>query len=612
MLATVRHSSALMILTCCLLALGCSRPSGPSGGSSGGTTGGGGADGAADSGMYDPAEDPLVNPERTFEPAPGDPSMVAQDDVLYRNIDGNPGSLNPLFQTSTYEFYLAGVLFEGLFTFDAQMNWQVNPNVVESFEAAADESEYIVKMKPGLTWHDGAPFTAEDVVFSWKNILDERVPCPSARNGTDEVKLVEAIDPLTIRMVHAAPLPTNRWNVLFPIVPKHLYEKDKAANPDLKSGEYYTQLNRAPIGNGPYRFVEWKENDKIVVERWDDYYGPKMAYKRHVFRIIPDANILLLTFNDGKVDEFRMNPQQFATQTNVGSAFEDAGGVKVMSPQWAFSYIGWNQDGSNPFFDDKRVRRAMTMACDLERMRTELTYNLYELCRGQYHPDSWMFNHSVKRLPFDLDAASALLDEAGWKVDEEREGWRYKMIDGVPVKFEFKLLIPQGSSLGAKLAAIFQEDLESIGVRMNTQLLEWATFSKRTREHDFQAATAAWGTGTDPDTGWNLWHSEQCDPEGKFGRNYGCFKNDRVDELFELGRHEFDAEKRASYYQEIHAIVYEEQPYTFLFNRGTFWGLHERIRGVTSSPRGIFNFSPAEQAWWTPAGQGKDHAAMVQ
>jgi peptide/nickel transport system substrate-binding protein len=606
MLMTARRSSALMIFLCCLLAGACTRPSGPSGGVSD-RAGGGEAAGA-----FDPDLDPLVNPASSFLPPPDDPAAIASDDELYRNIGGNPGSLNPLFGSSTYEFYLNGVLFDGLFSFDADMNWMVNEHVVADFKESDDHLEYIVKMKPGLKWHDGHPFTAADVVFSWENILDERVPCPSARTGTDKIVKVEALDTLTVRMVHESALPTNKWNALFAIIPKHLYEVDKANNPDLKSGEYYVNLNRNPIGNGPYRFVEWKENDKIVVERWDDFHGDPVHYKRNIFRIITDPNILMFTFNKGDVDEFRMTPQQFATQTNLGSDFDKAGGVKIKSPQWAFSYINWNQDGTNPFFNDKRVRRAMTMACDIDRMRNDLTYNLYEPCLGIYHPDSWMFNPAVQRIPYDLDAAAALLAEAGWLPDEDREGWLHKTINGNPVRFEFTMLVPQGSSLGARIAVIFQEDLQSIGVKLNTQTIEWATFQERTRKHEFQASTAAWGTGTDPDTGWNLWRSDQCDPEGNFGRNYGCFKNDRVDELFELARHEFDPEKRASYYQEIHAIVYEEQAYTFLFNRGTFWGLHERIQGVTTSPRGIFNFNPAEQAWWTPAGKAKHAQAMVQ
>src|SRR5207249_4784597 len=129
---------------------------------------------------------------------------------------------------------------------------------------------------------------------------------------------------------------------------------------------------------------------------------------------------------------------------------EKAGGYKVHAPQWQYYYIGWNQDGSNPFFGDLRVRKAMTMDCDLARMRHDLTYDLYEQAHGMFHPDSWMADPNIQLLPFDLEKAAALLDEAGWRVDATREGWRYKAVDGQPVKFEFTLLIPEGSLLGGR------------------------------------------------------------------------------------------------------------------------------------------------------------------
>ena len=559
---------------------------------------------------YDPLADHLVNPDALTAPAPDDAAAIALDETLIRNIDGNPSNLNPLFGSSAYEQYLSAVLFTGLFSFDEKMQWTVNHDIVESFEESDDHLIYMVKMKPGLSWQDGEPFTADDVCWSWQEILDERVPCPAVRNGTDQIVGCKVVDDLTLEIRHKEALPTNPWNALFPILPKHLYEKDVAKNPDLKSGDYYEKLNRAPVGSGPYRFVEWVANDKIVLERWDGYAGKKPHFKRMIFRIIPDDNTLLLTFNKGEIDEFRMSAKQFATQTLQGSDFAKVG-VKCLAPQWAFSYIGWNQDGSNPFFSDVRVRQAMTYATDTKRMIRDLAYNLYEPCHGIFHPNAPWYNPEVKLMTFDLDRAGALLDEAGWKIDENHEGWRYGVVDGQPVKFEFTLLIPQGSDIARDLAAIMQEDLRGIGVDMKTQILEWATFQERTRKHEFQASTAAWGTGTDPDTLWNLWRSDQYDPQGNFGRNYGGYRNARVDELFELARHEFDFDTRRAYYQEIQQLIYDEQPYTFLWNRGTLWAFNQRIHGITTSPRGVFGFDPAEAGWWVKAAEQKYPAAKT-
>ena len=137
------------------------------------------------------------------------------------------------------------------------------------------------------------------------------------------------------------------------------------------------------------------------------------------------------------------------------------------------------------------------------------------------------------------------------------------------------------------------------------QQLEWATWNERARKHEFQAITAAWGTGVDPDLSYNLWHSSQYDKSGKSGRNYGGYKNARVDELYEQGRVEFDREKRAALYGEVHRLIYDDQPYTFLYNRPVLWALHGRIQGVSTGPRGVFGSDPSILGWWVKPGAGK-------
>ncbi len=543
---------------------------------------------------YDPAKDPLVNPSSVFEPLPEDRSGTDTEATLYLQLEGNPNTLNPLFASSRYDSIAIDHLFEALFTFDNKMAWKVNDVMVESYEESPDMTTFTVKLKPGMTWQDGEPFTAHDVVFSWKQILDDRVPCLAIKPDVEPITECKALDDLTVQFIEPGGFATARWSLLFPIIPKHLYEKDKQANPDLSSGDYYTQLNRKPIGNGAYRLVEWVENEKVVLERWDDYPGEKPPFKKVVLKIIPDNNMTLLSFEKGQVDAVEaLSAQQFALETNSES-FKKVG-YKLWASEWSFSYIGWNMDGSNPFFHDKRVRYAMTHALNIPMIIEKVYYNLATPCHGVYYPESWMFNPGIKLLDYNLDKAAALLDESGWLVDPV-DGWRYKEIDSRKVKFSFTFLIPQGSPTAPKIAAIYQEDLKSLGVEMNTHVLEWSAFLLKVRQHEFQAEAAAWGTGTDPDTGWNLWRSEQYEK----GRNYGKYSNPRVDELFELGRKEFDQAKRAKIYQEIGKILYEDQPYTWICNRATLSAINKRIHGVQMSPRGLYNFDPGFASWWTP------------
>jgi peptide/nickel transport system substrate-binding protein len=304
----------------------------------------------------------------------------------------------------------------------------------------------------------------------------------------------------------------------------------------------------------------------------------------------------LLAFEKGEIDVMeRLSSQQFARETNTESFAKV--GYKGWGMKWTLNYIGWNMDGSNPFFTDKRVRYAMTHSLNIPLIMDKISYNLSTPCYGMYHPDSWMYNPDVTPVTYDLDKARALLDEAGWLVDPD-DGWRRKEIDGREVRFEFTLLMSGGSPTAPQIAAILQEDLKRIGVQMKTREMEWATFLEAIREHQFQAEIAAWGTGTDPDTGWNLWRTDQYEK----GRNYVGFSNQRVDDLFVKGRQEFDLEKRRAIYQEIHKIIYEEQPYTWLSFRPILSAFNKRIGGVQFSPRGIYNFDPSFYAWWTSKG----------
>ncbi|MCL5271093.1 MAG: ABC transporter substrate-binding protein [bacterium] len=563
-------------------------------------------EGAAPAGgvVYNPKTDPLVNPPALFEPYPAAQSQKADDNaVVIRLLRGNPDSLNPIFGSSAYEFQIEGLIFNGLFMSDQHNKWMINPDTVVSCVDSADHLVTTVKIKPGLKWQDGQPWTAQDVVFSYREIMDDRVPVPAVRTGTDQLADVRALDDLTVEFRHKQALPTNKWNMSFPIIPKHIFgvPGELAKDPSLRTSDYYNRYNRVKIvGSGPYRFVEWITNDRIVLERWDGYQGTKPHFSKMIFKLQPDSSVALLMFKRGELDEMSLTAQQFATQT--GDAEFKRHGVKAYGPEWGYAYIGWNlvrgwklngEDFS--IFSDAQVRRAMTHALNIPLLIRTLEYNLVTPCYGIFHPTSWMFNPDIKLLEYDLNKAARLLDEAGWKVNPD-DGWRYKTFKGQQVKFEFTLLIPQGSAAGEKVAAVYMQDLKKIGVSLRTRVLEWATFSEDVHKHEFQAQMAGWGSGSDPDGEWNLWRSD----EYMTGRNFGGYANPEVDKLLELGRHEFDEARRAEDYRQVQKLIYDDQPYIFMWNTMTLEALSTRMRGIGFSPGGIAGYYPGDLGWWVP------------
>lgn len=547
---------------------------------------------------YDPLKDPLVNLPLIFEPFPEDnPEAADEDAVLVRYTLDEPTCLNPIFPNSWADGFLRGLLFSSLVRRGQDMVLGWNHDRVVKIEESEDRLVTTVHLRPGLTWHDGQPWTAHDVQFTWEVINDDRVPAASFKATASRILDVEALDDVTVRFVHETASPVFITNMGFPILPKHILgnPEEREKDPSLKQSEYYTHFNRfAPVGSGPFRFVEWITNDRVVVDRWDDFPFEKPHFRRQIIKIQTDRNVALLLFKKGELDDIWLTVQQFATQTN-GPDFARVG-VKAYGVRRMFAYILWNMDGSNPFFTDRRVRLAMAHAYDCERVLRDVSYNLYIPSNGIFDSEHWAYNADVKPFEYDLDRAAQLLDEAGWTVNPD-DGWRYKDIEGTPVKFEFTMTFPLSFADARRMADIYRNDLRRIGVAFKTLNLENATFSDKQLNHDFQAAVGTNGFSTDPDLWRNNFHSENYET----GRNYGAYKSERVDELFALEMPEFDREKRAAYFREIQAEIFNDQPYLFLWNYTLTHAFNRRMRGTALAPSGVYFFYPGQRGWWTPA-----------
>lgn len=547
--------------------------------------------------IYDPANDLHVNPPSLSTPPPADRTRIADNEVLYACMRASPSTLNPLFTSSLYDRRLEELLYDRPFSFDARLEWFLNESMAESYQEAPDHRTAILKLKEGLTWHDGNPYTAQDIVFSWQQILDDAVPCAAAKSGTDQITDCLAVDDRTVKFTFVAPMPTNKWNVNFPVIPKHIYQKGKAADPSLATSDRHNRLNRNPIGNGPYRFVKWVADDRIVLDRWDGYHGKRPYFRRIVLRIIPDDNARMAAFLRQEIDEMFLSQTQFLGKANSDGFWQV--GVKAYAPQSTYYYIEWNMDGSNPFFGDRRVRIAMSHTLNHDRVSRQVFKNLNPRSHGLFHPSSPMYHPDTKLYSYDPERAAALLDAAGWLRDAN-DGWRYKLVRtagrDVRTKFSFAINLALESKTSPLLAAVLKEDLEKIGVELKLRTVEWAAFRAMRNNHDFQAHYSSWGTPTDPDELSNIVATAAYE----FGRNFGGYANTRVDELLETARRCFDEPRRRRYYAELSKIFYEDAGYTFLVNAPTLWGFNKRLRGVTFSPRGPSLFSPGVLDWWVP------------
>ena len=520
---------------------------------------------------------------------------VDWDATIIRHIPADLKSTNPLMISSTYEMDILDLVGLQLIGHDSTFAPFAQKWAVERWQVSKDRMFDKFILRDDITWSDGTPLTAEDVVFSFQTIMNIKVPIPAVRSSVAELRWVHAYDDRTLVIFHKEPIASWTENIQFPIIPKHIYEKSLHDDYTLQNSEYHVKYENNPVTCGPYRYVKRERGQEIVLERREDYFmqggkqiRPKPYAKQIRLRIISDPNTTLLALRAGEVDEASISAEQWVTQTNGDDFYER--NTKATGLQWVEFHFEWNCESR--FFSDVRVRKAMSYAFDYDEMLDKFFYGLYEPCSGVFHHTGWMASSKPKPYKQDLDRAEELLDAAGWK-DSDGDGVRDKVINGRKLKFEFTLIAGQ-TPTAKKVCTLMKDNLDQIGIICHVKPTEFTVRMQLALDHKFDSMMGGWGTGTDPSTLSNIFKTGE-------GRNHGRYSNERVDELFELAAKEFDREKRAALYAEIHEILYEDQPNTWLFYRPSFYGFNKRLRGYSFSPRGPYGVSPGFHSMWVPA-----------
>jgi len=498
--------------------------------------------------------------------------VPAYGDAIVEGSIGDVSGFLTAVTTDASSHEAAGYVFNGLVRYDK--NLKLEGELAESWEVSHDGKRITFHLRKGVKWHDGAPFTSDDVMFTYRRMIDPRTPTAYGEDFR-QVRRASAPDPGTFMVEYARPFAPALASWGMHVLPKHLLENyaDISKSP----------LNKKPVGTGPYRFVEWKTGEKVVFDASPDYFEGKPYISRVITRVIPDQATMFLELKSGGVDIMTLTPPQYVRQTDTAEFKKSFNRYKYTSS--GYTYLGFRL--SHPFFMDKRVRQAFAYATDKKALIDGVLLGLGQEATGPYKPGTWACNPNVRKYPHDPARAKALLSEAGWK---EKDGVLVK--DGQP--FEFTVLTNAGNDARAKTAAILQQNLAEVGIRMKIRTVEWAAFiNEFIDKRKFDAVILGWNITPDPDQ-FDIWHSSKT---GLKELNFVGFANPEVDRLLDEGRSTFDLEKRKKAYFRIQEILAEEQPYVFLYVPEALPVVHNRFRGIVPAPAGItYNFIK----WYVP------------
>ncbi|PLX89919.1 MAG: peptide-binding protein [Desulfuromonas sp.] len=506
------------------------------------------------------------------------PSGPVRGDTFIEASIGDASNLLPVLSSDSASSDISSLVYSGLVRYDKDL--KIEGELAESWQVSPDRLTITFNLRKGVTWHDGAPFTSADVLFNYQLYTDPKTPTAYAESFR-QVASAETPDPYTFRVTYNEPYAPALISWGMPIHPKHLLEgKDITKSP----------LSRQPVGTGPYRLSAWSAGEKIVLEANPDYFEGQPYIKRIVYRIIPDQSTQFLELKTGSLDFMGLTPLQFDRQTDTGAFSRLFNKYNYLN--FGYSYLGYNL--RSPFFQDKRVRQALTYAIDKQEIIDGVLLGYGRVATGPYKPDTWVYNAQVKTYGYDPIKARQLLADAGW-VDTDNDG----IVDKDGQALAFTIVTNQGNDLRAKSGEIIQRRFREVGVDVQLRIIEWATFLKEfINPGNFDATILGWTGGPEPDQ-YNIWHSSKTGPRQL---NFINYKNQEVDDLLERGRRTFDQQQRKAYYDRFQEILAEEQPYTFLYIPEALPAVAKRFRGIEPAPAGIrYNFNH----WYVPEDEQK-------
>jgi len=510
---------------------------------------------------------------------PATSEKTAYGDTFVQASIGDITGLIPNITTDASSHAVGSLIYDGLVQIDKDLNWV--PSMADSWQFSKDCLTLTFKLRKNVKWHDGKPFTAEDVLFTYKTMMNPKTPT-AYRDDFELVRDVQVLDPYTVRVMYSQPYAkaVGSWGTA--MLPKHLLAK-YVEEGKLREAPQVTQ----PVGTGPYRFQEWKSGDRVVLVANKDYYVEGRPYLgRIVYRVIPSQATIFLELKAKGVDMADLTAIQYARQTDYPAFKQDYN--KFRYPGSGYTYLGFNL--KDPRFADRRVRQAFAHAINKPDLIEGVVMGLAREATGPLRPGTWAYTDKVKRYPYDPAKAKQLLAAAGWS-DRNGDGiLRNK--EGQP--FSFTIRTNQGNEERKKVAELIQQRLKEIGIQTDIQTIEWAAFLKEyIKQKRFEAIILGWGTGIDPDQ-YPIWHSSQMGPDQL---NQISFSNAEVDALLEKGRTSCHQQERVAAYRRIQEILAEEQPVVFLYFKDALPAVSSRVRGIKPEAAGIgYNFID----WFVP------------
>ena len=526
----------------------------------------------------------------------------------------DPDMLNPLNYQTADAGYLFLKMFQSYLGIDFKTLEQIPVLAVSRPLMEETETGQLLityETKPGAKWDDGSPITAKDVEFSLK-----AVKCPGVDNMRikpyfefiEDMKFYDDNPGKYTFLCREKYIAAEAYSGDITILPQKIYDPENilskfplkdfstryaelAKDPDLKrfaenfNSQKYSREKGYIEGSGPYEFVTWETNNRIVIKRknnwWGDAYKGENCYfdanaPQLIYQTIKDQTTALVALKASQIDVMNgIKPKDFLDLPKSDKFVKNFNSHTPLS--LVYTYLGINT--RLPKFEDKRVRQALAHLLDVEKVIETIQYGLSERVVGFVHPSNKKFyNSDLTLYDYNPEKAKRLLAEAGWS-DTNGNGTIDKVINGERVEFNIDFTFNSGNDAREATGLVFQEACRQVGINMTVVGQEWAVYVENQKDHKFEMFYGAWIASPTPDDPKQIWHTESYNG----GSNYVGFGNKETDDLIEAIRKELDEEKRAPMMKKLQAIIHDEVPYIFIGAPMERIAIHKRFDNAEPS-----------------------------
>ncbi len=482
-------------------------------------------------------------------------SAPAEAQELRYAEDQAPGIVNPLFTTTMSEARLAELVFEGLFTDDADL--ATVGLLAQSAVLAPDGLSMDIQLRPGVKWHDGRPLTADDVVFTIEAMKNPATLSPEI-GRVDWIRSASARGGDKVHLEFLRPELSPQDKLSFKILPKHRFSGTAVQRGD--------RFRTAPVGTGPYELVQFNDDNSVSLKRYEGYRG-EVGLPAVTLREVSDKNyqakLLLYESLEALV---RVLPRDLA----ILQSSREASLYPYQTNSWW--YVGMNLDSLA--LSEVGVRQALSQLVDVPALLAPVGTG--EVLSGPFVPSSPYYNHQVEPWGRSPAEASRLLQAAGYQRDAE--GWKR---DGEPLVL--RLVAPRGLESAQEVVINLQSQLQGQGVRIQVDFVDDATWRKRIwQDRDYDLLLSQWSFDRNEDV------REQLHSRGS--RNFGAYQSEAVDALLDRARDSRDPQEKKALLRELHQVVHDDAPVIFLWTLDSYSAMSVKVRSVTVHPFYFFTW----------------------